>query len=91
MVAGTPRTLATLRDLGYRVFDSQIDNSYDLELNNTARWIKLRDTIANITSKNMHSWFLSCIDDVKHNQELYNRPKLTRLNKIIKDIHELTY
>jgi hypothetical protein len=91
VVAGTPRTLATLRDLGYRVFDSQIDNSYDLELNNTARWIKLRDTIAELTSKNMHNWFLSCIDDVKHNQELYNRPKLTRLNKIIKDIHELTY
>jgi hypothetical protein len=91
MVAGTPHTLATLRDLGYRVFDSQIDNSYDLELDNTARWIKLRNTIAELTSKNMHSWFLSCIDDVKHNQDLYNRPKTTRLNKIIKDIHELTY
>lgn len=91
VVAGTPHTLTTLRDLGYRVFDSHIDNSYDLELDNTARWIKLRNTIAELTSKNMHSWFLSCIDDVKHNQDLYNRPKTTRLNKIIKDIHELTY
>jgi hypothetical protein len=91
VVAGTPQTLSTLRDLGYKVFDRQINNSYDLENNNTDRWVKLKQAIQELTSKNMHTWFLDCLEDVQHNQQLYNQPKVIRLNKIIKDIHEQTY
>jgi hypothetical protein len=37
-VAGPAGSLQVLRDLGYRVFDSVLDNSYDLEPNATQRW-----------------------------------------------------
>jgi hypothetical protein len=89
VVAGTPGTLATLRDLGYRVFDHAIDNSYDTIINNTERWQAVRSTVAQLVAKeNLHEWFLSCRDDLQHNQKLFNQPKVDQLNKILKDIYD---
>jgi hypothetical protein len=82
IVIGAPGSLATLRSLGYRTFDHCIDNSYDLETNNTRRWQKIMAEIQQIKSQNMHSWFLNCIDDLKHNQELFLNSKFDRLNNL---------
>lgn len=82
VIAGGPGSLQTLRDLGYRTFDHAIDNSYDLELDNTQRWLKLLQAIKQIQSQDMHSWFLQCIDDVRHNQELFLSSKKDRLNNL---------
>jgi hypothetical protein len=44
-IAGPAGSLQVLRDLGYRVFDSVLDNSYDLEPNATQRWMALTRSI----------------------------------------------
>ena len=48
VIVGAPGSLNTLRQLGYRVFDHAIDNSYDWETDNTQRWNMARDAIKQI-------------------------------------------
>jgi hypothetical protein len=88
VIAGAPRSLQALRDLGYRTFDHAIDNSYDLELNNTQRWIQLRSAIAQIKHQNMSQWFASCIDDVQHNQQVFLSSKYNRLNSLLERLNK---
>jgi hypothetical protein len=80
VIIGTPGSLNTLRLLGYRTFDHAIDNSYDLELDNVQRWIKIVDTITKIKNQDIHKWFLQCVDDITHNQQLFSRSKYQTLN-----------
>ena len=82
IIVGPPGSLATLRRLGYRTFDCVIDNSYDLEINNTQRWLKISEVIANLKKQHLHSWFLNCLDDVNHNQQLFAKSKYSRLNTL---------
>jgi hypothetical protein len=87
VVVGAPGSLAALRSLGYRTFDHVIDNSYDLEINNTQRWIKIKAAIAKIKSQNMQTWFNSCKDDVEHNQQLFCSSKRDRLNTLLERLN----
>ena len=82
VIAGPAGSLEALRKLGYRTFDHAIDNSYDLETDNTQRWIKLRNTIEQIKQQDLHTWFESCLDDVCHNQQLFCSSKYNRLNNL---------
>jgi len=83
VIVGAPGSLAALRSLGYRTFDHVIDHSYDLEINNTQRWIKIKSAIAKIKSQDMHAWFASCLDDIQHNQQLFCSSKKHRLNTLL--------
>ena len=82
-----PGSLQCLRDLGYRTFDSVLDNSYDLETNNTQRWLKIKHTLQQI-QQDPHSMFLRCRDDILHNQQLFQSTKLDRLNTLLKNLYE---
>lgn len=86
-IIGAPGSLQVLRELGYRTFDHVLDNSYDLEQNNTRRWIKLRNAIAN-AQMNLPTLFEQARDDIIHNQQLFLAQKSTRLNNLIKEIYE---
>jgi hypothetical protein len=82
VIAGAVGSLQALRDAGYRVFDGLIDNSYDTIQNNTQRWLAIKNTIAKIKNQDMHSWYLRCMPDLEHNQQLYiqrSKPTLERL------------
>jgi len=82
VIAGAVGSLQALRDAGYRVFDDLIDNSYDTIVDNTQRWLAVKNTIAKIKSQDMHSWYLQCMPDLEHNQQLYiqrTKPTLERL------------
>jgi hypothetical protein len=83
VIIGPPGSLATLRALGYRTFDHSIDNSYDLETDNTRRWLMLRDTIKQIKQHDLATWFADCIQDVQHNQNLFAASKYDRLNNLL--------
>jgi len=74
-------SLQCLRDLGYRTFDSVLDNSYDLETNNTQRWLKIKHTLEQI-QQDPHDLLLRCWDDIKHNQQLFLASKAQRLNTL---------
>ena len=64
LIAGAAGSLAALRKLGYRTFDNVIDCGYDLESNNTLRWLKLRETIQKV-QKNLHDIYQQCIADIE--------------------------
>jgi hypothetical protein len=86
-IAGPAGSLQVLRDLGYRVFDSVLDNSYDLELNATQRWQALTRSIF-FTQPDLPQLFELCRADIEHNQQLFQASKTDRLNTLIKEINE---
>lgn len=86
-IAGPAGSLQVLRDLGYRVFDSVLDNSYDLEIDATMRWTKLIESIY-FAQPDLPQMFELCRADIKHNQQLFQSTKTTRLNTLIKEINE---
>jgi hypothetical protein len=86
-VAGPAGSLQVLRDLGYHVFDSALDNSYDLELDHTQRWIKLTRAIY-FAQQELPKLFEQARPDIEHNQQLFLASKTSRLNSLIKDINE---
>jgi hypothetical protein len=88
VVVGAPGSLQALRDLGYRTFDHAINNSYDLELDNTQRWIKIKSAVAQIKQYDMSQWFASCIDDVRHNQQVFLSSKYNRLNSLLERLNK---
>ena len=86
-VAGPTGSLQVLRDLGYRVFDSVLNNSYDLETDHTQRWMALTRSIYFAQSE-LPDLFEQCRNDIEHNQQLFQTVKTERLNTLIKEINE---
>ena len=86
-ITGPVGSLKKLRDLGYRTFDSVLDNTYDRIVDNTERWIRLRDAIQQARHR-LKDRFDTAREDIKHNQQLFAELKTQRLNSLIKDIHE---
>lgn len=86
VIVGASHSLQSLRKAGYRVFDHAIDNSYDLIEDNTERWMALRKTISEIKSRDMHQWYLSCLDDLRYNQTIYQQKLQISLNRLIKKL-----
>ena len=86
-IAGPAGSLQVLRDLGYRVFDSVLNNSYDLETDHTQRWMALTRSIYFAQSE-LPDLFEQCRDDIEHNQQLFQAVKTERLNTLIKEINE---
>ena len=86
-VAGPAGSLQALRDMGYRTFDHVLDNMYDRVTDNTQRWIRLCDAIAQARHR-LADRFEAARQDIEHNQRLFAALKTQRLNSLIKDIHE---
>jgi hypothetical protein len=86
-VAGPAGSLQALRDLGYRTFDSVLDNTYDRIANNTQRWLRLHSAIQQAQHR-LADRFDAARADIEHNQQLFAELKTQRLNSLIKDIHE---
>jgi hypothetical protein len=82
VVFGTANTLATLRNLGYQTFDTLLDNSYDTEINNTERYKKTLNTITQMNQNSLHEFYVSCKDQLLHNQELFLASKYPRLQML---------
>jgi hypothetical protein len=86
-IAGPAGSLQVLRDLGYRVFDHILDNSYDLETDHTQRWMALTRAIY-FARAELPQLFEQARADIEHNQQLFQATKTDRLNSLIKDINE---
>lgn len=86
-IAGPAGSLQALRDLGYRTFDSVLDNTYDRIQDSTQRWAKLCDSIRQ-SQHRLPDRFAAVRADIEHNQQLFAALKTQRLNSLIKDIHE---
>ena len=82
VIVGAVGSLAALRSAGYRTFDSVIDNSYDSIVDNTQRCLAIKETLQQIKQQDLHQWYLKCMPDMIHNQQLFiqhSRPSLARL------------
>jgi hypothetical protein len=86
VVIGPHGTLSELRNMGYSTFDHVIDNRYDQERNNTKRWQLVRNAIQQIQYNNPHLIFQRCIDEIRHNQEMFNSRNKEPLNMLIEKI-----
>ena len=86
-IAGPAGSLQVLRDLGYRVFDNILDNSYDLEPDHTQRWMKLSRAIY-FAHQQLPELFNRSLTDIVFNQELFLSSKTNRLNNLHRKIHE---
>lgn len=87
VIIGPAGSLRVLRESGYRVFDHMIDNSYDQIIDNTERWFATRNSILDIRRRNMHQWYLGCLDDVRHNQLMFATKSHAMLDRLV---HKLT-
>jgi len=88
IVFGTPHTLATLRRLGYRTYDSAIDNSYDSIEDNTERFRAAVESVRKVFNQDMHAWYMSMWDDMQYNRQLYisSQDKKAKLENLVKSI-----
>lgn len=86
VIFGTAHSLETLRELGYRTFDHVLDNSYDQELNNSQRFIKTMQMVRNLDQQDLHKFYVSCHDDIVHNQQLFLSSKYARLNTLLENL-----
>lgn len=82
VIAGPVGSLEVLRESGYRVFDHAIDNVYDKIVDNTDRWLSVRQSILDIQAQDMHRWYLSCLDDVRHNQWNFSTKSHAALDRL---------
>lgn len=90
VIAGTAGSIAQLRRMGYRCFDSVIDHSYDQITDNTQRWRQLLAEIKRLHSSDLHSIFQACVPDLIHNQQVFLSSKHNRLQQLWQNINEKT-
>jgi len=77
-------TLRALRDLGYRTFDSVINNTYDSIENNTDRWLAIVDTLKALRLD--ASWLAKCQSDIDHNQKHFDSRSIDPVNRLLEEI-----
>lgn len=85
-IAGPAGSLQVLRDLGYRVFDSILDNSYDDHVSSTMRWELLRNAIKE-AQEDLPNLVARAQQDILHNQQLFAQVKTQRLNSLLEKIN----
>jgi hypothetical protein len=80
-------SLASLRSMGYRTFDSSIDSTYDSIADNTERYLAVIATIRKLSLLDPNTLYNSCIGDLQHNQALFLASKWDRLNTLYERLH----
>jgi len=91
IIFGGPSSLRLLRRLGYKTFESIIDNSYDDITDTTKRWdaaINLTLDLISLNNKQLREIYMACKSDILHNQELFLSNKKDRVLKLLRDINE---
>jgi hypothetical protein len=82
-----PGSLASLRGMGYRTFDSVIDTSYDTIQDNTLRYLSVVNTIRQLSLVDPNTVYNSCVEDLQHNQRLFLTSKWDRLNSLYERLY----
>jgi len=80
-------SLQALRNMGYRCFDTVIDNGYDHITDNTERYLAVMSTIRRLALVNPNTLYNSCLEDLEHNQQVFLASKWDRLNTLYERLH----
>ena len=87
VIVGAAGSVAQLRKMGYRTFDTVIDHSYDAIENNTKRWYAVMQEFEHlIMHENLHTIYSKCKKDLLHNQQLFLSSKKQRLNTLLQKV-----
>jgi hypothetical protein len=73
IIVGHPGSLDLLKSLGYKTFDSIIDESYDTELDNTKRLFKVTEEMIRFVSRPINEIkedYVRVLDIIEHNRKL---------------------
>jgi hypothetical protein len=84
VIVGPAGTLQHLRDLGYRVFDSVLDNRYDGISDPTERWLAIKKLLQDIKSPDIKNLYQRCLDDVRWNQYWFFQRQQLALEPMIR-------
>jgi hypothetical protein len=87
-IAGGAGSLKLLRSMGYRTFDTWLDNTYDSQSNNTQRWIMLRNSIQQAHKQGIKQLYDLAREDLEYNQKLFLAHKHNRLSTLIDKIYD---
>ena len=72
VIAGARGSIAQLREIGYRTFDTVVDHSYDSIEDPTQRWDAVTNEMCRIAkSKKTYQMYIECKEDLLHNQNLF--------------------
>jgi hypothetical protein len=80
-------SLASLRSMGYRTFDSAIDPTYDSVQDNTLRYLAVVRCIQQLSLLDPNQLYNSCVQDLQHNQQVFLSSKRNRLNTLYERLH----
>lgn len=89
VIFGAAGSLARLRDLGYRTFDTAIDPTYDTVTDTTERYACIMSMLKDMFNKGragMHQLYQACVQDLEHNQRHFLGSKQDRLNRLLERI-----
>jgi hypothetical protein len=84
VIVGPAGTLQHLRDLGYRVFDSVLDNSYDGISDPTERWLAIKKLLQDIKSSKIKDLYRRCLHDVEWNRYWFSQRQWLALEPMIR-------
>ena len=85
IVLGPAGTLKALRESGYKVFDSVLDNTYDTIEHNTKRWIAVRKLLIQV-QQNAQELYEKCRADVEWNQKMFAERQIPPLNNLLEKL-----
>lgn len=89
LIVGPAGSIAQLKKMGYRTFDTWIDHSYDSIENNTQRWNAVMSEFERLCNSNLHRMYQDCCASIQHNQRLFLSCKAERLNTLLQKVqHE---
>lgn len=80
-------SLALLRSMGYRTFDSVIPNRYDTLTNHTQRYLSAVRTVQQLSLVEPNQLYNACVEDLIHNQQVFLASKRNRLNTLYERLH----
>lgn len=84
IIIGGPNSLEQLKKDGYRTFDHVIDSQYDSMTYHNRRWAAIAHEVSRLDQQpNWSWWFSQCINDIKHNQQLFASRGESALNTFI--------
>lgn len=94
IMMGSHRSLEVLKDMGFKTFHPFIDESYDLVESNEDRYVMVLQEIKRLSTLSIdeiHSWYYSIQDILKHNQDVFFSKKTlgNYKNKVIRDIFDI--
>lgn len=95
IMLGQPGSLKVMRELGYKTFDTWIDESYDMTLNDNERFVKVLNEVKrfNTMSKSeLNDMLLDMLPTLEYNENLYRtryyEKDYTMMDKILNKFNQ---